>query len=685
MTSFYNPDYQNHPYSRKGNSKKDNREYRIGDNPEVSIITAYYNTGEVFWETFYTVVNQSFTNFEWLIVNDGSVKEDALKILSEVEKLDTRIRVIQNPQNIGLGSTRNNGVKNAKGSLLFFIDSDDLIEHTFLEKCVLCLRFNPHFSFVGSHTVGFGAKNYLWKHGFVHPMNFFIANYAVNCFVCRRSVFQKIDYISVKGGMEDWDFWLNAASHGMWGYSIPELLFWYRERENRIEEWPNILDEGKARIFIEGFKEKYEHIIKEKVYELQLSSVIKELPFHNKGGREVAFKSDILFILDYDLEEMQLKLMKDYVRYFQKNGARVTIVIHTQMNFQYDGDFLGITDDVFILNHICSRPRYHHLIHNLVATRDIQRVIVFNASQGTLFAPYLKSSFQDLQFDLIILSVQKGVSPSDLINKSNLDSNCIDHIGTASIGIKFYLETIPALYTKTYLTPPVKIDQHTIPSYNWLVRKKRDYQLNPSTLVISFIGKITFSTKFYILHNVISRLLAKGIYDFQFVFFGCGEAVGDFRNYLFDKNIQDRVWLFHADTSNLKVRDIINMSDLYLDLNHASGFNEPIREALCSGTPIASIGNSLMKDMIDKNVGFQLDSEQDSNDMQYLIENAITILSTPANRMKYKKKVLDKSNALLQIGNSSLLKFFHLRKKSVNDQASNIHVELLTTNLLSLV
>ena len=63
--------------------------------PKVSIITAYYNTNpEYFKQLFNCIINQTFPYFEWIIVNDGSTNKESIKALRDIEKIDSRIRVM---------------------------------------------------------------------------------------------------------------------------------------------------------------------------------------------------------------------------------------------------------------------------------------------------------------------------------------------------------------------------------------------------------------------------------------------------------------------------------------------------------------------------------------------------------------------------------------------------------------
>src|SRR5436853_1140382 len=70
-----------------------------GAPPYVSIITPFYNTGSVFHETARSVLNQTFQQWEWLIINDGSTESSSLSVLQYYRNAEPRIRLIDHDSN----------------------------------------------------------------------------------------------------------------------------------------------------------------------------------------------------------------------------------------------------------------------------------------------------------------------------------------------------------------------------------------------------------------------------------------------------------------------------------------------------------------------------------------------------------------------------------------------------------
>ncbi len=102
--------------------------------PKVSIVVAIYNVEKYVSKCIESILKQTFTDFELLLVNDGS-KDGSLAILEEYASKDSRIQIINKP-NGGLSDARNAGMKVAQGKYIYFVDGDDFIEETLLEKCV---------------------------------------------------------------------------------------------------------------------------------------------------------------------------------------------------------------------------------------------------------------------------------------------------------------------------------------------------------------------------------------------------------------------------------------------------------------------------------------------------------------------------------------------------------------------
>ena len=98
---------------------------------KISVIIPIFNTEMFVQQCLKSVVEQTYKDIEIICVNDCT-KDSSIKIIEEFQ--DDRIKIIHHKENLGLAKARNTGLSNANGEYVFFLDSDDFIEETILEK-----------------------------------------------------------------------------------------------------------------------------------------------------------------------------------------------------------------------------------------------------------------------------------------------------------------------------------------------------------------------------------------------------------------------------------------------------------------------------------------------------------------------------------------------------------------------
>ncbi|MES1220934.1 MAG: glycosyltransferase family A protein [Bacteroidota bacterium] len=122
--------------------------------PRISIILPTYNRAEYIVETIESIRNQTYPNWELLVIDDGS-KDNTEALIREIK--DERIQFHKTKKRLGIAGTRNEGLRIADGDLIGFMDSDDLWAPAKLEKQVAALEQYPDAGF--SLTGGFNFKN----------------------------------------------------------------------------------------------------------------------------------------------------------------------------------------------------------------------------------------------------------------------------------------------------------------------------------------------------------------------------------------------------------------------------------------------------------------------------------------------------------------------------------------------
>ncbi len=137
------------------------RESTNGENmqkPKVSVLMPTYNIAEFLGKAIESILSQSFIDFEFIIVDDGST-DDSTRVLGEYAEKDPRIRIIRNEQNKGIVYSLNRGLKECRGEYVARMDADDIALRDRLEKQVVVMEADPQTVVLGA------ALSYMDKNG----------------------------------------------------------------------------------------------------------------------------------------------------------------------------------------------------------------------------------------------------------------------------------------------------------------------------------------------------------------------------------------------------------------------------------------------------------------------------------------------------------------------------------------
>jgi glycosyltransferase involved in cell wall biosynthesis len=224
-------------------------------NPLLSIIIPCYKSASTLEETLLSVAEQAYQNWEALIINDGSpdhLEEIALKW---VEK-DHRFKYYKK-SNSGLGSTRNFGVKKAKGSIILPLDSDNKIRPSFVEDNIFKFNENPKLGVVYGNAHYFGEKTGEWYVGPFDKYRMLKHNYIDACALIRKSTLEEVNIFEENlpyQGHEDWDLWLKIIDADYDFLFTDEIGFDYRvSNDSMIKSF----DDSMLNANIEFIKKKH--------------------------------------------------------------------------------------------------------------------------------------------------------------------------------------------------------------------------------------------------------------------------------------------------------------------------------------------------------------------------------------------------------------------------------------------
>lgn len=395
MINLEKPDYTDTPASDR--RAEFGYAPAVHGEPILSIVTPYFNTGPVFWETFRAIQRMSFVDWEWIIVDDGSTEEESLRQLEDAQHREPRIRVMRQ-SNAGPAVARNHAVREARGRFIMLLDSDDLVEPTFAEKAIWFLSTQPQFAACNSCNVTFGSKNILWPHGFEGYEHNLKDNWITNMAVIRRDAFISAGGFdeTLRYGHEDWDLWLNLAEAGFWGYTIQEYLTWYRDNptSRRMETSSS---KKRQKEFHQSLLRKHGTLHRHfprpvwaSSLEMVHSDIRIDCPVENPLVKPAGVKRVLLLVPWLEIGGAD-KFNLDLISELSSRGYQFTVVTTLRGQHAWLDKFTQLTPDVFCMHQFLNYGDYPRFIDYLIRSREIDAVIVSNSELAYGLIPFLRA------------------------------------------------------------------------------------------------------------------------------------------------------------------------------------------------------------------------------------------------------------------------------------------------------
>lgn len=212
--------------------------------PKVSVILAVYNGENYIKDAVNSILNQTYSNFELIIIDDGSSDNTATIVKSFT---DPRIRFIEQ-ENTGLAASLNRAIKLATGKYIARQDHDDLSLPPRLEKQVNFLEANPEYAILGTNSI-IWEKDKPTNRGHRHPTDFATLNFKLlfDCFFVHSSVMLRkkaLDQIGLyttdpsRQPPEDFELWSRIVRQYK-AANLNETLLVYRELPSSITRTVN--------------------------------------------------------------------------------------------------------------------------------------------------------------------------------------------------------------------------------------------------------------------------------------------------------------------------------------------------------------------------------------------------------------------------------------------------------------
>lgn len=208
----------------------------------LTVLMSIYNGGLYLEAAIESILTQTFTEFDFLIIDDASTDKTST-ILKKFAQQDSRINIIINKQNQGLAYNLARGVEAANTPWIARMDADDIARRDRLEKQMGYIKENPDIDILGSYALNINARGeileertvpldhenicrLIWTNPLIHPTVLF-----------RRSAILKIGSYYSKTRQripEDYQLWFRACAAGLRFANLPEPLIYYRFSEDNF-------------------------------------------------------------------------------------------------------------------------------------------------------------------------------------------------------------------------------------------------------------------------------------------------------------------------------------------------------------------------------------------------------------------------------------------------------------------
>ncbi|MEI7555885.1 glycosyltransferase [Candidatus Chlorohelix sp.] len=631
-----NPNYANTPVS----ALRPVFDYIPSDKsapPAVTILTAIYNTGAVFLETVRSVFSQSFQQWEWIIVNDGSTNLETLAMLEQVASTDPRIRLIHLESNKGPGAARNIGFREAATPYVALLDSDDLLEPTAIEKWYWFLESHPEYAFVKGFTVGFGDSEFLKETSFEAKKAFLERNQLTTTSMVRRAVHEEVGGYEESGweGLEDWEFWLRCANAGYWGGNIPEYLDWYRMPATN---YGGNLKEDRLPIFQAKLKERYPCLWEQGFPEIKLPSHPLYTPLSELISCQNLLqkkKPRLLMLLNRPDLGGASKFNIDILKEFTKKDWEVTAVCTPRgTDNPLLPSFAKYTPDIFLLQNHLRLPDYLRFLRYLIESRQIDAIFISCSLIGYYLLPLLRSYYPDLPIvDYCHIEYEpwsiNGFPDLSIQYKGFLDLQIVssNHLKKWMVAKGVEENRVQTCYTN------IDPDEWK-PNNEIRIKVRQELGIATDTPLILYAARLVDQKQPQVFAKTVLELSKAGVI-FKVLVAGNGPYYNWLEESISHNCLNETITLLGAVNSG-RVKELLCAADIYFLPSKIEGISLAIFEAMSMGVVPVSSDVGGQRELVTKECGTLISPATEEEEAKHYSEEIVRLIKAPDTLQKMK-------------------------------------------------
>lgn len=594
------------------------------EKPTISIITPFYNGGKTLMETANAVFSQTYPFFEWIIIDDGSKDKESLEKLSKLEGMDKRIKVYHK-ENGGPSVARDYGIEKSSKctKYIFFLDCDDIPDHTMLESLYWTLETHEDASFAYTTMVNFGDREFIWERYLT------VEQEMVENLICVASLVKKTDLLEVgcfgikeKSMYEDWNLWLKLLAKGKKPIRVNAPIFWYRvsntgefsrakknnnnamkyvnETASTIEEDVEIIQfprEGNKFLTVKD----YPNMVLPEYKKSKKKKILYLFPWMVVGGADL-FNLDLLKRIDYEKYE--------------------SIVLTTlPSENELRQEFEKYSTELYDMSTFLERQDYINFVDYIISSRKVDAVVISNSRYGYYMVPYLKGKYPQIPFVDYIHSVDLK-DPREGFGRCSKDVDqyltrtyCCNNFTKLQLEERYGKKNVETLYIGT--------DDEKFNRKRFNIRElKEKYQVPKDKKIVSFIARLSEEKRPEMFIEICKKLQTKRN-DIYVLIAGDGPLMSKIQTKVTDD--------FKIMGMIKKTEEIYAISDLTINCSTLEGLALTSYESLSMSTPVISTDVGGQSELIDEEVGALVHCHINPTKEEY--ENEVNEYVEQANRV----------------------------------------------------
>ena len=677
---------------------KENYNYK---EPEISVIVPFYNDLNYIEQTVNSILNQTYPYFELLIIDDGSKDKKSLEKLEEVKKLDNRIKIFHK-ENEGLAATRDYGAAKSSKSTkyLMFIDSDDLLESTYLECGYWTLETNKDASWVYSDSIGFDNLSYTWNKWFDSDKMKKINDLVSAAMIRKKDFFEVNGYgLKEKKVNEDWNLWLKLIAKGKYPVHMSYYGQWYRRKENG-ELTKSRENKKRALEIIDNTAKKIKkrvEAIQYPKFDYNYDEIIENFDTIEIPEKSKDKKINILMIIPWMVVGGADKFNLELVKRLDKEKYSVTIIT-TESNINTLRQQFEKYSTVYDLTSFLNQKYWYAFINYIIQKNNINLILNSNSEVGYSFLPLIKANHLNIPIiDYVHMEEwynrNGGYSRDSSAVCSVIDKTLTCNENSRKILIEKYKRNPDEVKTIYIGVDETKFDPK---KYN-KDKLKEKYNVPKDKKIIGYICRITEQKRPFLLLEIIKKLYNE---NYLFIISGDGNLLNEMKRKAESMKISDKM-VFLGNIN--ETQEIYSMCDVTINCSIKEGISLSSYESLSMDVPVISSDVGGQKELINKEVGIMVPCLQDEKDISNYnykeeeIENyVLAIKKITSNLTRYKGRCRNRilNNFLLDIMIKNITSIFDevVEKPSIEKinngkdllKQENICKELVTKTFIEL-